>query len=418
MDYIKINGGNPLYGSLKVQGSKNAVLPTLAATILNRGTTVLHNCPNLSDVRVTIEILKFLGCKIKRESDTVIIDAKDITNNYIPHDLMNKMRSSIIFMGAIIARTGEAAMSFPGGCELGPRPIDLHLKALKTLGVDIKESHGYIKCRLEQMVDNNVHLDFPSVGATENIMLFASLSEGKTTIYNAAREPEIEDLQCFLNEMGAKINGAGSSTIEIEGVKSFHDCTHIVIPDRIAASTYLCGAVAAGGEIELESVCPEHFSAVTSILSECGAKIETGDNSVYIKAPEIINKIDIIRTLPYPGFPTDAQSIMMSVLALANGTSIIKENIFEQRFKTAGELAKMGADISVDGKVAVIKGVKNLTGSTVYACDLRSGAALAVAALAANGTSKIFNTHFIDRGYESLHSDFKKLGADIERIYQ
>lgn len=418
MDYIKINGKNPLCGSLRVQGAKNAVLPALAAAILNKGTTVLHNCPNLSDVRVTIEILKYLGCRVERENDTVIIDASDINNNCIPNDLMNKMRSSIIFMGAIIARTGEASMSFPGGCELGPRPIDLHLKALKTLGVDVSESHGYIKCRLKKTSDNNVHLDFPSVGATENIMLFASLINAKTTVYNAAREPEIEDLQCFLNSMGARISGAGSSTVQIDGTTSFHDAVHTIIPDRIAAATYLCGAVSAGGEIELSGVCPNHLSAVASALSECGAKILAGDDTISIKAPEVIEKIDIIRTLPYPGFPTDAQSIMMSVLAYANGTSIIKENIFEQRFKTAGELLKMGADISVDGKVAVIKGVKSLTGADVYACDLRSGAALTVAALAANGTTKIFNTHFIDRGYESLDKDFKKLGADIERIYQ
>ncbi len=418
MDYIKITGGKPLCGSICVQGSKNAVLPSLAATILNKGTTVLHNCPNLSDVKVTLEILKFLGCKIKRENDTVTVDASVITNNYIPNELMNKMRSSIIFMGAIIARTGEASMSFPGGCELGPRPIDLHLKALKTLGVEIEESHGYINCRLKKMQNKSVHLDFPSVGATENIMLFASLSNGKTTICNAAREPEIEDLQNFLNDMGAKISGAGSSNIEIEGVESFHDCEHTVISDRIAAATYLCGAAVSGGETELENVCPEHFCAVTSALAECGAKIKTGEDKIYIKAPEVINKIDIIRTMPYPGFPTDAQSVMMSVLAYANGTSIIKENIFEQRFKTAGELAKMGADISVDGKVAVIKGVKSLTGASVYACDLRSGAALVVASLAANGESRVYNTHFIDRGYQSLAEDFKNLGADIERIYQ
>lgn len=416
MDYIKVIGSGALCGSVDIQGSKNAVLPALAATILNEGITVLHNCPDISDVRITLKILEFLGCKIKRENHTITVDATNITNNYIPTDLMTKMRSSIIFLGAIIARTKEASMSFPGGCELGPRPIDLHIKALKALGVDITEGNGYINCKLNSYKNAVIHLDFPSVGATENIMLFGALSDCIIRIENAAREPEIEDLQSFLNGMGAKIFGAGSSSIEIRGVKKLHDYEHTIIPDRIAASTYLCGCVITGGSVEVKNVNPNHFGAVTSVLKECGQKILEGKDSVYVKGKNPINKIDLIRTLPHPGFPTDAQSIILSVLTVANGTSIIKENIFQQRFKIAEELIKMGADINTDGQVAVVKGVKSLHGSPVFASDLRSGAALVVAGLCAEGETRVFNTHFIDRGYENLHINFKNLGANIERI--
>ncbi|MBE7037659.1 MAG: UDP-N-acetylglucosamine 1-carboxyvinyltransferase [Ruminococcaceae bacterium] len=416
MEYIKVIGEGPLLGSVDIQGSKNAVLPALAATILNEGETVLHNCPDISDVKITLDILKFLGCKIKKENHTIIVDAKNIVNNYIPTELMTKMRSSIIFLGAIIARTKEASMCFPGGCELGPRPIDLHIKALKALGVDVTEGNGYIKCKLDNYKDAQVHLDFPSVGATENIMLFGALSDCVISIENAAREPEIEDLQNFLNGMGAKISGAGSSSIRINGVKKLHDFEHTIIPDRIAAATYLCGGVITGGCVEVKKVNPNHFGAVTSVLRECGQYVEEGKDYVCVKANNKIKSIDLIRTLPHPGFPTDAQSGILSVLSVANGTSIIKENIFQQRFKIADELIKMGADINTDGQVAVVKGVKKLYASPVYASDLRSGAALVVAALCAEGETKVFNTHFIDRGYENLHINLKNLGANIERV--
>lgn len=416
MEYIKVLGGKSLFGSIDVQGSKNAVLPALAATILNEGETVLHNCPDISDVKITLDILKFLGCKIKRENHTIIVDATNITNSHIPSELMTKMRSSIIFLGAIISRCKKASMCFPGGCELGPRPIDLHIKAFKALGVDVNESNGCIKCRLDEYKNANIHLDFPSVGATENIMLFGALSDCVIKIENAAREPEIEDLQNFLTGMGAKIFGAGTSSIEIIGVKKLHSYEHTIIPDRIAASTYLCGGVITGGCVEVKKVNPNHFGAVTSVLKECGQIVKEGKDSVVVKSNGKIKSIDLIRTLPHPGFPTDAQSGILSVLCLANGTSIIKENIFQQRFKIADELIKMGADINTDGQVAVIKGVEKLYAAPVYASDLRSGAALVVASLAANGETKIYNTHFIDRGYEKLHLNFKNLGADIERV--
>ncbi len=416
MDYIKSSGPCILSGSVDIQGSKNAVLPVLAATILNEGITVLHNCPDISDVRITLKILEFLGCKIKRENHTITVDATYLTNNYIPCSLMTKMRSSIIFLGAIIARLKEASMSFPGGCELGPRPIDLHIKSLRAMGVDITDENGYVRCKLDGCKNAVIHLDFPSVGATENIMLFAALSNCVVRIENAAREPEIEDLQNFLNGMGAKICGAGSSSIEIVGVNKLHNFEHSIIPDRIVASTYLCGGVITGGCVEVKNVNPNHFGAVTAVLKDCGQYVSEGKNSVVVKGKKPIKNIDLIRTLPHPGFPTDAQSAILSVLTVANGTSIIKENIFQQRFKIAEELIKMGADINVDSQVAIVKGVDRLYGAPVFASDLRSGAALVIASLCAEGETKVFNTHFIDRGYEDFTANLKNLGANIERI--
>lgn len=416
MNHIKIHGGKTLEGEVSVHGAKNAVLPILAATILNGGNSIIHNCPNLSDVRMTIEILRFLGCNTEFDRNTITVNSSLLTNNHIPHDLMIKLRSSIIFLGAILARQGTALLSFPGGCEIGLRPIDLHLKALKALGVEIKEAHGYLKCRLKKLKPGKIHLDFPSVGATENIMLICAVSKGTTTIINAAREPEICDLEKFLNNMGARIKGAGGSVIVIEGVDKLHECEHTIMPDRIVAATYLSGAMTAGGCITVKDVVPNHFGAVTSVFEECGAKLCFTDNSVTIEAPSRINNINLLRTSPYPGFPTDAQSLLLTVLSKADGTSIIKEDIFENRFKHAFELIKMGADISIEGKLAVIKGVKSLMGSKVFASDLRSGAALVVAGLGAEGETDVYNVEYIDRGYENLHTNFKKLGADIERL--
>lgn len=416
MEYIKIKGGNPLYGRANVQGSKNAVLPILAATFLNGGKSVIHNCPNLSDVRMTIEILKFLGCEVEFNDNTITVNSSLAANNFIPHDMMTKLRSSIIFLGAILSRCSSAVLSFPGGCEIGLRPIDLHIKSLKMLGVEILEEHGYLKCKLKKLKPCRIHLDFPSVGATENIMLMCAVSNGTTTIINAAREPEICDLQKFLNNMGANIKGAGSSVIVIEGVNKLHECEHTIISDRIVASTYLSAAMVSGGCITVDNVIPHHFGAVTSVFEECGAQIKCDSTSLMLKAPDMPKKVNLIRTSPYPGFPTDAQSLILSVLSKADGTSIVKEEIFENRFKHAAELIKMGADISIEGKLAVIKGVDSLMGSKVFASDLRSGAALVVAGLGAIGDTEVYNVEYIDRGYENLHGVLKSLGADIERI--
>lgn len=416
MAYIQVTGGHPLEGKVDVHGSKNAVLPILAATLLNGGKSVIHHCPDLSDVRISMEILRFLGCSVTFENGTVTVDSTHVENNYIPDELMRQMRSSIVFLGAILSRKQSAVMSHPGGCEIGPRPIDLHLKAFREMGIRVDEAQGFVYCEAKQPKAACLHLDFPSVGATENILLTAALTEGTTVLTNAAREPEIVDLQNFLNAMGAKVRGAGGDVIRITGVKELHDAEYTIIPDRIVASTYLAAVLSAGGMVEITGVNPRHFSAFIAIARDCGAKILTRRDSVVVAAPHVIQPIDIVHTSPYPGFPTDAQSLLMSVLACARGTSIVRETIFEGRFKHAAELARMGADIRVTGRSAVIRGVRQLSGCPVNACDLRSGAALVVAGLRAEGITKVGNVHHIDRGYESLESDLRALGAEIERV--
>lgn len=410
-----IDGGYPLEGEIRVHGAKNAVLPILAATVLNGGKNVIHDCPNLKDVQASITILEYLGCKIHREGATLYVDSSGAVNEEIPEQLMREMRSSVIFLGAIISRFGRAVTSMPGGCELGPRPIDLHLKAFRQLGIDITEEHGYITCQTDNLRAANIHLDFPSVGATENIMLAAAKAKGTTVVTNAAKEPEIVDLQNYLNGMGAKIIGAGTSVIQIEGVSKFHDVEHTVIPDRIVAITYLACSAITGGMIQLTNVESSHIEAVLSIMKECGSKIYISDNTLVHVPPKKIMPVNCIRTQPYPGFPTDAQSPLMAVLTLADGTSIFVENIFESRFKHVAELARMGADITVDGRMAVIRGVQRLSGAKVNAMDLRGGAALVVAGLAAEGRTEVDDAFHIDRGYERLEESLSKLGARIKR---
>lgn len=415
MEHINITGGYPLSGEIDIHGAKNAVLPVLAATILCGDECVIHNCPQLSDVETTIEILCELGCRVKRENNHIIVNSGNLSGNFIPHSLMTKMRSSIIFLGAILARHKTAVVCFPGGCELGPRPIDLHIKAFRKLGVKIHEAHGFLHCDAKDFSPAGIHLDFPSVGATENIMLLSCISKGETTIINAAREPEIQDLQDFLNAMGAKVSGAGSSIIRIQGVDKLHSTEHSIIPDRIVASTYLSACMCAGGKILINKVNPQHLQAYLSILEESGAKLDIYNSSIEITAPDKIKNINMIRTSPYPGFPTDSQSIAMSMLSVAEGTSLIKETIFEGRFRHASELMKMGADIKIEGDLAIIQGVNRLKGTDVYAKDLRSGAGLVVAALGADGDTNIFNTHYIDRGYDRLCDQLIILGAKAER---
>jgi len=415
MSKLVIAGGNKLEGTIQVNGAKNAVLPILAATVLNGGISVINDCPDLKDVSATIDILEFLGCKVTRQGRTITVDSSSVKNNYIPDHMMREMRSSIIFLGAIVSRMGKAIISYPGGCEIGPRPIDLHLKSLKQLGIKIRESHGYIYCNTDKVTSGDIHLDFPSVGATENIMLAAVMAEGTTIIRNAAREPEIIDLQDCLNKMGANIKGAGTSVITIEGVSKLHNVEHTVIPDRIVACTYLTAAAITGGTVEVTNVNPEHIQAVLSAFKECGCKIYTGNDSVVLTREYPIQPIDMIRTLPYPGFPTDMQAPIMSLLTLAKGTSIITETIFENRFKHVEELRRMGADIKVDGRVAVIKGVERLMGAAVNSMDLRGGAALVLAGLAAEQITEIRGVHHIDRGYEKLEEKLSMLGADIIR---
>ncbi len=416
MSYLIIEGGRRLSGCISVQGAKNAVLPILSATLLSGNISEIHNCPNLTDVTASLDILKFLGCDVRMCNGTVMVNSKNACADFIPEVLMQKMRSSIIFAGSMLARCGRASVSLPGGCVLGKRPIDIHLESFKKLGVDIIEENGEILCSLTKLHPCEICLPFPSVGATENIMLVSCISEGVTTIRNAAKEPEIVDLQNFLNSMGANIIGAGTDTVVINGVRRLHDTTYCVMPDRIAACTYIAAAVASRGEIELINVNPVHFESVLDIFEKCGVKFDKTYNRLAVKTPDVIKSIPNITTKPYPGFPTDCQSVMMAVLSIADGESIIEEKIFDQRFATVYELVKMGADIKVCGAKAYINGVEKLNGAPVFARDLRSGAALAVAALGADGTTEIFNTKYIDRGYERFEDNLKKLGADITRV--
>lgn len=416
MSVIRVRGGNPLYGRVSVQGAKNAILPILAASIINGGKSVIHNCPDLTDVRISIDILNHLGCRTQYENGTLTVDSSEMTEFCIPCELMNRLRSSVIFKGALINRMGKSCTSYPGGCNLGHRPIDLHLNAFGKLGIITTEEHGNITCIADSITPCRIFLGFPSVGATENIMLASCRSNGITRIVNAAREPEIVDLQGFLNSMGAKITGAGTDVIEIQGVSSFHDCEYTVIPDRIVAATYMAAVVVAGGRVEIANIIPNHISAFIAVMRECGASITVRENSLVITSPGYIRPVRMINTLPYPGFPTDAQSLIMTVMSLAKGTSIIRENIFCGRFTHAGELIRMGADIDIADKMAVIRGVRSLSGCSVKAADLRSGAALVVAALGADGETEISNVCYIDRGYENFEKTLSGLGADIERI--
>ena len=416
MPEIRVQGGNPLIGELTVQGAKNSVLPLLAATVLAKGESVLHHCPDLTDVAVSLRILEHLGAAVHREGSTVMVRAAGICCGEIPECLMREMRSSVIFLGAILARCGEAEMSFPGGCELGPRPIDLHLKALRALGADIREEGGVLHCRAKGLKGCEVPLGFPSVGATENIMLAATAAEGDTLIFGAAREPEIVDLQDFLNEMGARVRGAGTSVISIAGNRPLNGCEHTVMADRMAAATWMCAAAGAGGDLMLRGIDYRQLSPVSAVLAEAGCRVESGEDGVRLKSSRPLSGARMVRTAPYPGFPTDAQAPVMAALAKGNGATVFVENMFEARYRHVDELIRMGADIRVDGRVAVTAGVPRLSGTSLCCTDLRGGAALLVAALGAEGESTLTGLHHLDRGYEHPERVLRTLGAQIERI--
>ncbi len=416
MDSIIIRGGRRLSGEIDVQGSKNSTLPILAATVLVNGISVIHNCPYLTDVDAAIEILRHLGCKVKRENHTVTVDSRSVCRSEIPDSLMREMRSSIVFLGSVVGRTGQAVLSSPGGCEIGLRPIDLHLSSLKKLGFFVEEAGGKILCKKEKSVTEGIiSLSFPSVGATENIILASALGKGRTVILNGAREPEISDLAAFLNSAGCSVEVGAQGTIVIDGAGRISDTEHTVISDRIAAITYLCAAGAAGGEILLKNVRPYDFYSVLPVFETAGCNIITDKNSVLIKMNQRPKALRDIRTMPYPGFPTDAQAPVMAMAALGEGTSVIVENIFESRFKHVGELKKMGAKINIEGRVAVIDGVKELYGAAVDSPDLRGGSALVVAGLAAKGITTVGCVSHIDRGYEKIEECLKSVGADIIR---
>lgn len=417
MSAYLVEGGNRLQGTAWVHGAKNSVLPILAATILCPGESVVHNCPDLSDVRASIAILEHLGCRVERAGDTVTVDASALTGRDVPDALMREMRSSVIFLGAILARLGEAVMSFPGGCELGPRPIDLHLAAIRSLGAQVREQGGELHCSAAGgLAGCEITFSIPSVGATENAMLCACGAEGVTVICNAAREPEIVDLQAFLRALGADVRGAGTSVITVRGKKPLHGGEHTVMPDRIVAATLLTAVAAAGGETELLGTDYRQLSTVTAVLTEAGCRIRSGSDSIHICREAPLRGVRPIRTAPYPGFPTDAQPPIMAALCQGTGTTVFVENMFESRYRHVDELSRMGADIRVEGKVAVVCGVERLHGAALQAADLRGGAALVVAALGAEGRSEITGLHHMDRGYYGLEDTLRGLGADIVRV--
>ena len=416
MEKLKIYGGRTLEGGLEVQGAKNSVLPILAASILVRGESLLRNCPNLKDVDAAIAILRYLGCTVTRRGPDVHIDSTTIIRWDIPDELMREMRSSVIFLGAILGRTGEAVLSLPGGCELGPRPINLHLDALRALGAAVTEQDGTITCRAETLTGAKMHLAGPSVGATENAMLAAVSAVGETVITNAAREPEIVDLQTFLIAAGANIHGAGTSTITVQGGGVMRPVEHRIMPDRIVAATYLSAVAFAGGYLELRDTQPEHVATVTDALRIAGCEIEIADGVIRLRSGGRLQAITPMMTSPYPGFPTDAQPCLLAACLKSKGTSIFMENIFQNRYRYVEELRRMGADIKLEGRVAVVTGVERLSGAGVSATDLRGGAAMVVAALGAEGETLVSEVDHIDRGYDGIEIALGTLGADIQRV--
>ncbi|VBB08909.1 epsp synthase (3-phosphoshikimate 1-carboxyvinyltransferase) [Lucifera butyrica] len=417
MEKLIVTGGKTLSGSVKISGAKNAVLPIIAGTLLGTTPSVLEEIPDLEDVRTISEVLGHLGVSVQREGDnSLCIDSTNITTCEAPYELVRKMRASILVMGPLLAREGESQISLPGGCAIGTRPIDLHLKGFEALGAEIVLGHGYIEAKAPHgLTGARIYLDFPSVGATENIMMAACLAKGQTILENPAHEPEIVDLANLLNAMGARIRGAGTNVIKIEGVKELKGTTHAVIPDRIEAGTYMVAAAITGGDIHLENVLSEHLKPVIAKLKEAGVSIDEENDGLRVRGAETLRAIDI-KTLPYPGFPTDMQAQMMALLTVAHGTSVITETVFENRFMHVDELKRMGANIKIDGRSAVVEGVPNLTGCPVKATDLRAGAALVLAGLIAEGQTEIGYIHHIDRGYDNLVSKFQGLGALIERV--
>ena len=416
MDKFIIDGGEKLYGKIEIQSAKNTVLPLLAASVLTDEPVKIRGVPMINDVENMLRILTEVGCKIRRQKDCAIIDGSGATSHEIPTRLTKELRSSVFMLGSVLTRFRRAKISYPGGCDIGLRPIDLHLSGLKRLGVKIEEKDGYIHCEADKLVGAEILLDFPSVGATENIILAAVKAEGVTVIRNAAKEPEIVDLQNFLNDMGAKVRGAGGGTVVIEGVKSLHGVEYTPIGDRIEAGTYLIAAASCGGEIETKGVPSENIAALLHKLRENGCKIYTKNDRIILISDGRLKSVDLVETMPFPGFPTDLQAQYSALCCTATGATLVVENLFETRYRYAAELKRMGADITVRDRTAFIRGVKNLHGACVTAGDLRGGAALVVAALKAEGQSSVLNLSHIDRGYADFEGKLRKLGAKIRRI--
>ncbi len=410
-----VSKSDRLVGEVMVSGAKNAVLPIIAATLLVEGKSVIKGVPNLSDVNVMCDLLRYLGAVVEFENDTLTIDAKNITKNEAPYELVGKMRASFLVLGPLIARFKRATVSMPGGCPIGTRPIDLHLKGFKMLNTKVEIEHGCIDAYTTDLIANHIYLDFPSVGATENIIMAASLADGVTVIENAAEEPEIVDLANFINEMGGKVRGAGTNTIRITGVKKLNEVEHTVIPDRIEAGTYMVAAAVTRGDIYVRNVINDHLRPVIAKLIEVGCKISEEGDFVRVIGPDIIKATDI-KTMPHPGFPTDMQSLFMTLLSVSDASSLVTETVFENRFMNVNELKRMGADIKIEGKSALVTGVKELQGTSVKATDLRAGASLILAGLIANGETEITDIHHIDRGYVDIENKIRALGGKIRRV--
>jgi UDP-N-acetylglucosamine 1-carboxyvinyltransferase len=417
MEKIVVKGGCKLSGEVNISSAKNSVLPIIAASILCVGKCIIENAPMLEDVMVICDVLKSLNAKIDVDKDNnrVIIDTSNLSLGEPKSDLVRKMRASFLIMGPMVARFGKFKISLPGGCNIGTRPIDLHLKGFTALGAKINLGHGYVEANSNRLIGSKIYLDFPSVGATENIMMAATLAEGETTIENAAAEPEIEDLANFLNAMGARVTGAGTDTIKIIGVKQLTGTSYTPIYDRIEAGTFMVAAAITKSKIKINGIFEEHLKPVIAKLTECGVSMEIDGNSIIVDGDRDLKPVDI-KTMPYPGFPTDMQAQMMSLLCVVKGTSLITETVFENRFMHATEFKRMGANIKIDGRSAVIEGVEGLSGADVKATDLRAGAALILVGLVADGYTKIGDIYHIDRGYVDIEGKFRKLGVKIERI--
>lgn len=416
MEKFRIIGGNKLNGTVKINGAKNAALAILPAALLADSPCVIDNLPYIDDVIILADILKELGADVNlNPNGTITIDASKEVDYKAPHEMVKKMRASYYLLGVLLARYGKAEVAFPGGCEIGARPVDQHIKGFKALGADVEVEHGLIKAYGENLVGKEIYLDVVSVGATINIMLAAVKAEGLTTIVNAAKEPHVVDLANFLNTMGANVKGAGTDTIRIRGVKKLSGCEYTIIPDQIEAGTFMIAAAATGGDVTVKGVIPKHLESITAKLLEMGVDVYEGDEYVQVRGNGRLRSINI-KTLPYPGFPTDLQQPMTVLSSIADGTSIINEGVFESRFKHVEELRKMGAEIQVEGRIAIVEGVGKLTGAPVSATDLRAGAALIIAGLIAEGVTEVENIKYIDRGYECIEKRLLDLGANIQRV--
>lgn len=415
MAKIIVKKSNPLKGSVRIDGAKNAVLPIIAATLLAKGKSVLREVPNLKDVHVISDLLRHLGAEVEYKGTTLTVDATNLTTYDAPYELVRKMRASFLVMGPLLARFNQTRISMPGGCAIGTRPIDLHLKGFKALGANVVMDHGFVEAKTDILTGSKLYLDFPSVGATENIMMAAVLAEGTTIIENAAEEPEIVDLANFLNEMGADVRGAGTNTIRIKGVKELKATEHDIIPDRIEAATFMVAAAMTKGDITVENIILEHLKPVTAKLREAGCEIIEMDNSIRVIGPEKLKSIDI-KTLPHPGFPTDVQAQFMAMLTVAKGTGVVIETVFENRFMHVAEFNRMGANIKIEGRTAVVEGVEELNGAKVNATDLRAGAALILCGLIAEGETEIGEIYHIQRGYVDIDKKITALGGNIEIV--